>query len=144
MSAARASTMTKRRSLVQVRSRDPDHWPYLLERVLAGVVAEHGAEAGVQVGQLGVGDVRRVGEQGGEVRAQASAGGEESRADGVDLAFRVSVFPDGLGVLVPCLAPFGHLRLERLGLRVGREVVLADPVLADDQRVTRGHDLFLP
>ena len=115
--------------------RDPDDRPHPLQEVLAAVVAEHLAEPGVQLGQAVVGGARLAGEQVGDRRPEARARGDEPRADGGGAV---------LGVLVPCLAPFGDLRLERLGLRVGGEVVLADPVLADDQGVARGHDLFLP
>ena len=68
-----------------------------------------------------------------ESRQQITAGSGEPSANGA------------LGLLlVPLLAPFDDLRLERLLGGVGSEVVLADPLLADDQGITDWHQSSPP
>ena len=98
---------------------------------LAGVVgqrlgeAEGGPDQRVRrSGAVGVLGQRRQG------RLQLTGCGEQPASH------RVPAF-GGLGV--PLLAQLDHLALEGLPWRVGGEVVLTDPVLADDDGIVGGH-----
>ncbi len=78
------------------------------------------------------GVVRILGEP-GKCGLQVLGGGEQVVAD------RRTPF---LLLRIPQLAQFENLAVERLLCGVGGEVVLADPILADDNGIEGGHDYW--
>ena len=110
-----------------------DDWAVRLAAVYSPAVDSRGSRAGPAYSSGKPSPSAFPGQQSRPGCLQRPRGGDEPGADGgpPSLASRPT----------PCAAPAPCL--ERLALRVGSEVVLADPVLADDE-LARSHDAHSP